>query len=299
MKPQENPLSNPLRPFVLSLTALAALSTATAGQDRIRSFELADGFTVLSPNEGSGNTIVFRGGDGTFLVDTMADSISTDLVAALGDLGVDDVRYVANTHWHQNHLGGNDRFSETAVVLGPGTLRSRIQEDQTLEFLVQQTFPALPEPFWPTVTFSDRVSLHFNGQTIEILHVRGHTDSDAIVYWPEAGVAATGDLWRPEGWIAPDLDTGGSLQGVEAALASFLELLPDDVTIVPGHGRPGTVEELRSYVEGLRLTIDYVRVATDAGRDLRQIIDEMPPEIANRFGRSAARFIEAAYRGGE
>jgi cyclase len=299
MKPQEDPMSNPLRPIVLALTALAAVSAAAAGQERVRSFELADGFTVLSPNEGSGNTIVFRGPDGTFLVDTMADSISTDLMAALDGLGIDDIRYIANTHWHQNHLGGNDRFSETAVVLGAANLRSRIQEDQTLEFLVQQTFPALPEPFWPTVTFSDRVSLHFNDQTIEIMHVKGHTDSDAIVYWPEAGVAATGDLWRPEGWIAPDLDTGGSIQGVEAALASFLEQLAPEAVIVPGHGRPGTVPELREYVEGLRITIDYVRVAMDAGRDLRQIIDEMPPEVADRFGGAAARFIEAAYRGGE
>ena len=299
MKPQENPVSNPLRPFLLSSMALAALVTAASGQDRIRVFELTDGFTVLSPNEGSGNTIVFRGPDGTFLVDTMADSISADFVAALEDLGVDDVRYVANTHWHQNHLGGNDRFSETTVILGPRNLRTRIQDDQTLEFLVRQTFPALPEQFWPTVTFTDGVSLHLNGERIEIMHVEGHTDSDAIVYWPGAGVAATGDLWTPAGWIAPDLDTGGSLSGVEAALSAFLESLPEDVVIVPGHGRPGTTAELRAYVEGLRLTIDYVRQATDAGRDLRQIIDEMPPEVSDRLGRSAARLLEAAYRGGE
>ena len=291
-------MGNPGRPLAFALAALVTAAAPLAAQERIRVSELADGFTLLSPNEGSGNTIVFRGTDGTFLVDTMADSISADLAAVLDRLGIDDVRYVANTHWHQNHLGGNDRFSGSAVVVGPATLRTRLQEDQRLEFLVQQTFPALPEAFWPTVTFSDRVSLHLNGRTIEILHVRGHTDSDAIVFWPEVGIAAVGDLWRPGGWIAPDLDTGGSLSGVEEALGTFVERLPDDAVIVPGHGPPGTTAELREYVHGLRLTIDYVRQAMDAGRDLRQIIDEVPPDIADRLRGAAPRLLEAAYRGG-
>jgi len=284
------------------VTCLAALTlfgfgpAPASGQERIRVADLQDRFTVLSPNEGSGNTIVFRGVDGTFLVDTMADSISGDLVRVLDELGVDDVHYVANTHWHQNHLGGNDRFSSSAVIIGPETLRTRLQSDQTLEFLVDQTFPALPEPFWPSVTFEDGVSLHFNGERIEIAHVKGHTDSDAIVFWPESRVAATGELWTPDGWIAPDLDTGGSLGGVEAALSQLLERLPGGTVIVPGHGRPGSVDELAAYVAGLRSTIDYVRSAMDAGRDLRQIIDEVPPEVASVLGGSTARMLEAAYR---
>jgi glyoxylase-like metal-dependent hydrolase (beta-lactamase superfamily II) len=265
-------------------------------QERIRVVDLRERFTVLSPNEGSGNTIVFRGADGTFLVDTMADSISGELMDALGSLGVDDVRYVANTHWHQNHLGGNDRFSETAVVMGPEALRTRLQSDQTLEFLVDQTFPALPETFWPTVTFREGVSLHFNDERIEITHVKGHTDSDAIVFWPQSRVAATGDLWRPGGWMVPDLDTGGSLSGVEAALGALLERIPDDTVIVPGHGPPGSVGDLAAYVAGIRATIDYVRSAMDAGRDLSQIIDEVPPEVAEALGGSTARMLEAAYR---
>lgn len=279
----------------LVLVALGPAKRADA-QERIRVVELADHFTVLSPDEGSGNTIVFRGDDGTFLVDTMADSISGDFMQALDRLGIDDVRYIANTHWHQNHLGGNDGLSDSAVVIGPETLRTRLQSDQRLEFLVAQTFPALPEGFWPTVTFHDRVDLHFNGERIEITHVKGHTDSDAIVLWPESRVAATGDLWTPGGWIAPDIDTGGNLGGVETALSGLLERLPEGTTIVPGHGRPGTVEELSAYVAGLRATIDYVRVATDAGRDLTQIIDEAPPEVVDALGPSMARMLEAAYR---
>ncbi|MDH3735117.1 MAG: MBL fold metallo-hydrolase [Gemmatimonadota bacterium] len=282
----------------IGLTALLALSahpTPLEAQERIRVGELQAGFTVLYANEGSGNTIVFRGEDGTFLVDTMADSVSSDLARALDGLGVDDVRYVANTHWHQNHLGGNDRFSDSAVILGSEALRTRLQSEQRLEFLVDQTFPALPEAFWPTVTFDDAVSVHFNGEAIEILHLPGHTDSDAVVVWPRSAVAATGDLWTPGGWIAPDIDTGGSLVRVEAVLRELAARLPPEVKIVPGHGRPGTLEELRDYVEGLRLTNEYVRVATDAGRDLSQIIDEVPGEVADRLGPSTARLLEASY----
>lgn len=285
-----------LCPAVAAVAILLTPAPDAHAQERIRVADPAPGFTVLYPAEGSGNTILFRGEDGTFVVDTMADSISADLEKTLEALGVDDVRYVANTHWHQNHVGGNDRFSETAVVLGPENLRARLQSDQRLEFLVEATFPALPEPYWPSVTFDDAVSLHFNGERIEIVHVRGHTDSDAIVIWPESAVAATGDLWTPRGWIAPDIDTGGSLARVESALARLIETLPANVTIVPGHGPPGTLEDLRRYVEGLRLMNEYVRVATDAGRDLRQIVDEVPPEVADRFGPSTARMLEAAYR---
>ncbi len=286
--------------LVATATWIAVWPNSATAQNRITVHELSESLTMLSPNEGSGNTLIYRGLEGSVLVDTMADSISTDFMQALTELGVDDVRYVFNTHWHQNHLGGNNHFSGTATIVAPTNLRSRIQEDQVLTFLVRDTFSALPEAYWPTLTFDDEIQVHFNldGEEIIAWHVQGHTDSDAIIYFPGQAIAATGDLWTPGGgMIMSDIDTGGSLWGVLEALDGLLEILAPNTQIMPGHGRIATVPELRAYRDGLSAALTWIAGEMESGSTIEQIQASTPPEAAQVFmGRGAERFIEAAVR---
>ncbi len=280
------------------LVAFIALPLgSSSAQVEIRTQQLTNRITVLQPNEGSGNTIVFTGPDGVLLVDTMADSIVNHLHEQLTRLNALDIEFIFNTHWHHNHLGGNPRYSDRATVFGPPEMRGRLASEQALRFLVQQTFPRLPEAAWPTVIFADSISLHFNGEEVRAWHVRGHTDTDVIVHLTGSNVVATGDLWSPGRWILADLDTGGNMVGVVKALADLLLRLPPGATIVPGHGELAKVSDLQRYHRGLEATIEFVRRETAAGRSLSESQSQTPPSSVSSFlGADGTRMIEAVYR---
>ena len=170
-------------------------------------------------------------------------------------------------------------------------------EDQHLEFLVQQTFRRLPPVAGPNTTFDDSVTVHVNGPEVKAWHVRGHTDSDAIIYLAGPNVLALGDLYASRGWILPDLDTGGNVLGIAEALALALAVAPDDAIVVPGHGATSTMAEVRAYYEGVVATIDFVREARSQGATLEQIQGTETSGAARLFlGSNPDRMIEAVYR---
>jgi len=284
--------------FLAPLTILLILGPRTASaQIEIKSQKLSDKITVLSPSEGSGNTIIFKGPDGVLLIDTMADSIGNQLNAQLTNLSSLDIRYIFNTHWHHNHLSGNARYSDKAVIFGAPETRGRLAAPQTLKFIVQETFPRLPEAAWPKVIFPDSMSLFFNGEEVRAWHVRGHTDTDVIVYLTGSKIVATGDLFAGGRLILCDLDTGGNMIGVANALADLLRRIAPDATIVPGHGAVSKVSDLQAYVAGLQTTIDFVRREAQAGRQLADIQAlPVPPAAAPLLGQNPKRAIEAIYR---
>ena len=279
---------------VLSLTPWGASASA---QIQIRSQVLGDRITILTPSEGSGNTIIFKGADDVLLIDTMADSIADQLNRALGGLNALNVRYIFNTHWHHNHTSGNIRFSDRATIFGAPTTRARLAVPQTLKFIVQETFPRLPEKAWPTTIFPDSMVLHYNGEEIRAWHVRGHTDTDVIVYLTGQKLVATGDLYATGRFILCDLDTGGNMLAVADALSGVLKRIPNDAMIVPGHGAPSRVADLQAYVQALEALIDMVRREKQAGRALEEIQKLAPPSAALSFmGRNPAKAFEAVYR---
>ena len=281
-----------------SLAATVPLKTsAQTPTPRIEVLRLDGATAVLMPSERSSNTIVWSGPEGIVIVDDMADTLASELDAALGVETVRRTRFVFNTHWHQNHTGGNGLFTGHATVLAPTRLRKRLMEDQRLEFLVQQTFYRLPPVAWPNTTFDDSVTVHINRAQVKAWHVRGHTDSDVIIYLTGPNVLALGDLYAPQGWILPDLDTGGSVLGIVEALALALTVAPDNAVVVPGHGAMSTMSEVRAYYEGLVASIAFVREARGRGATLEQIQAMEPSGAARRFlGSSPDRMVEAVYR---
>ena len=270
---------------------------AEASAQRIVTERINDSFSFLRANEGSGNTLIFRGSEGTVLVDTMDDSIRIEWGRALEREGIDDVRYAFNTHWHQNHVGGNALIADSAVIIAPSRLRWRLQHDQHLSFLVNRRYPAMSPAHWPELTFDDSVVVNISGERIVAWHIVGHTDTDAIIHFTSNGIVATGDLWTPGAIIPSDVDTGGDLFGVADALRRLSSQISDDVIIVPGHGRPGTRSELLTYVAGLDAVLAYVTEGLRRDAGLRDLLDgEIPAAVREFAGQGAGRMIEAAFR---
>ncbi len=187
------------------------------------------------------------------------------------------MRFVLNTHYHGDHVGGNENMGETgSVIIAHDNIRERMSTEQVSKFFNGAT-PAYPAAALPVVTFNDRVTMHLNGEPATVYHVaHAHTDGDAIVHFPHSNVIHMGDIYFNQRYPFIDLDGGGNLRGVIEGAQLAIMLAGDDTVIIPGHGPISNVAELRAYVEYLVTARDRVQNLIDEGATLEAAIAAKP-----------------------
>jgi glyoxylase-like metal-dependent hydrolase (beta-lactamase superfamily II) len=167
------------------------------------------------------------GEDGLLLIDAQDEPAVPRLIARIAQISSKPARYVMNTHWHADHIGGNATFAKQgAIIVAHENTRKRLMTEQPNP-LGRATQRAFPAAFWPTVTFKDSLSLHVNGDDVEVLHFpNGHTDADAVMLFHKANVLFAADLFNNTNYTRVDL-RGGSLDGMIAAYDKLLPTLDD------------------------------------------------------------------------
>jgi cyclase len=79
--------------------------------------------------------------------------------------------------------------------------------------------------------------VHLNGEDIRALHFpAGHTDGDAVIFFPRNNVVHMGDDFVRYGFSFIDVASGGSVQGMITAMEKVSAELPADVKVIPGRG---------------------------------------------------------------
>jgi glyoxylase-like metal-dependent hydrolase (beta-lactamase superfamily II) len=189
------------------------------------------------------------------------------VLAALRELDVPPIRYLIYTHNHWDHVFGAQVFEAPIIahVRCREWVAKMAAQPWGKPFLVEQTArrPALKALYermdaivgdWselrivvPTITFTDRLTLHLDGLTLELQHVGGQHAADSIVVRvPERGVIFLGDSFYP-----PPAAAGSSItsydQGVLAACVS-----QDINTYVHSHGLPFTYAQALQYMDQTR-----------------------------------------------
>lgn len=229
--------------------------------------------------EGSGGNIgVSAGEDGILIVDDKFEKDEAKIRELLKGINPGPLKFVLNTHFHGDHTGGNAAFGNEAVIIAHENVRGRLGTDKPKEAL-------------PVVTYEDKVSVHFNGEEIEIIHLpAGHTDTDSVVYFRGSNVVHMGDLFFSGRFPFIDLENGGTVEGYLANVAKVLEALPDDVKIIPGHGPLSTKADLQKFHAMIDECFNSVNEQVKAGKTIKDIQAQGVPETWKDWG---WRFISA------
>ncbi|WP_341502434.1 MBL fold metallo-hydrolase [Gallaecimonas sp. GXIMD4217] len=231
-----------------------------------------------------GNIGVLQSDRGFLLIDDQYAPATEAIRAQVASLGKESIRFVLNTHWHQDHTGGNEHMGQAgAVIIAHDKVRQRLSADQFLSFF-NKTITASPDIALPVVTFSRDIRLHL-GTTVEVLHVaHAHTDGDAMVFFPDLNAVHMGDTYFAGMFPFIDLDHGGHIDGMIAAAEQVLARADEQTRIIPGHGPVSDKKALADYLYMLKRARERIQVLMAQGKSLEEIIKAKPLKDFGRFG---------------
>jgi glyoxylase-like metal-dependent hydrolase (beta-lactamase superfamily II) len=268
----------------LLLLALAAGSATAQERDfskvEIKATQVAGSVYML---EGAGGNIgASVGPDGILIVDDQFAPLSDKIRTALRLLSPGKLQFVLNTHWHGDHTGSNPAFGKEATIIAHDNVRKRLSTEQGSG---DEKTPPMAKEGLPVITFGDALSVHFNGEEIKAIHFpSGHTDGDSVIFFTGSNVVHMGDDFFTGRFPYVDTDSGGSVQGMIAAVEKVLAQIPADAKIIPGHGPLSTPADLKAYHRMLVETLGIVRTKMQAGKDLATIQKEGLPEEWKEWG---------------
>jgi cyclase len=258
--------------FVVLLMLLAAIASAQQNFDKVEIKVTKVAGTVYMLQGAGGNIGVCIGEDGIVIVDDEFAPLAEKIRAALKGISDKPVKFVLNTHWHGDHTGGNGQFGETAPIIAQTNVRKRLMSGGTVG---GSNIAPASKMALPVITFDQDLTVHLNGEDIRAIHFpAGHTDGDAVIFFPQSNVVHMGDDFVTYGFPFIDLASGGSVKGMISGVEKVLSQVPPDVKVIPGHGPLSTVTQVRDYVAMLKETSAIVQRGIDEHKTVDQLKQE-------------------------
>jgi glyoxylase-like metal-dependent hydrolase (beta-lactamase superfamily II) len=179
-------------------------SSADLSEKRQELEILGDGVYALTA-EGDPNIGAVEGEDFVVCFEALATPVAArEWLARLREYTDKPVRYLVLSHYHAVRVLGASAFDADVIIAHDNTralVAERGKQDWDSEYgRMPRLFkePAsIPGLTWPTLTFSDRVTIDLGGDRGE-LHLRylgrGHTEGDIVAWLPKQRVLFAGDL---------------------------------------------------------------------------------------------------------
>lgn len=274
-----------LLPGILWCTA-AALAGSTPAPD-FKLEKLGDGvYAAIGADGGKAgaNAGFVVGEDGVAVIDTFEDpGAARELLAEIRRITPLPIRFVVNTHYHVDHVNGNDVFAAAgATILAHRNVRAWMRTEN-LKWWGNKIKPEMKARVeslkLPDMVYDSGVDLYLGSRRLEVRSYPGHTGGDSIVYVHDAGVVFCGDLfWNHHIPNLTDATTGAWTQTLDELGAYGAG------RFVAGHGEPGTVLDLKAFRQYLVDLRAAVRQAQAAGKSGSSLVQAVLPGIQAKYG---------------
>ncbi|HEY6930480.1 MAG TPA: MBL fold metallo-hydrolase [Thermoanaerobaculia bacterium] len=248
-----------------------------------------------------GNVGFFVGPDAVLVIDSQFKDIAPGIVAQIKSVSDKPIKFLINTHHHGDHTGGNEVFRPFAMILAHDNVRVRmlaspidIQRDyparleeakkagnadlakffsEQIEWAKKVKVEDIPAPI---LTYDSEFRIHMGDETIQVWHLPpAHTDGDSVVYFEKAKVLHMGDDFFNKVIPFIDVSAGGAAKGYLAALDKVMTRVPQDVTVIPGHGEVTDLAGLKSFRQYIADVVDAAQKAKSAGKSKEDFLKDV------------------------
>ncbi len=261
--------------WLMTIMSLSLFAQRDFSKVEIKPQKVNDKIYMLT---GSGGNIgVLTGEDGILMIDNQYGPLSDKIKASIKGISNHPIKYVLNTHWHFDHTGGNLNFNTPEItLLAHENVKIRLENDQHVEPFGWD-IKALANEGLPELTFSDKLTLHLNGEEIVIIHPENaHTDGDAITFFKTSNVIHAGDVFVRYGYPFIDASSGGSIDGIIEGLNIIISLSDENTQIIPGHGELASRSDVMEVRNMLEETAAVLKREVAKGSSVDDIINSDP-----------------------
>jgi cyclase len=274
-------------------------------------------YMIVGPG---GNTTVQIGPSGILVVDTQVEPASDQIIAEIRRISDKPIRYVVNTSFDPDHVGGNARISRAGVPVVGGNLGAVAFENGATIVAHENVLAKMqnagegqkvenPDMLPTTTFFEGQKEIFFNEEPVLIMHqAAAHTNGDSVVFFRRSDVIAAGDVFDMTAYPHIDIANGGNIKGVINALNLILDLcIPKHeqeggTFVIPGHGRLTDEHDVLEYRDMVTIIRDRIQAGMAKGQTLAQIKAAKPTyEYDPRYGSTSGSwttdmFVEAVYK---
>ncbi|MEZ4735501.1 MAG: MBL fold metallo-hydrolase [Caldilineaceae bacterium] len=279
---------------------------------------IAEGVWVAQPKPDGGaacNAGIVDLGDQTIIFDAfLTPQAAKELLAVAETVATSPVKLVVNSHYHLDHIGGNQAFPETITIVATSATRHLMHQQaaQQLAIMQEQRTAQLAElekqaasarktaekqdaqstlaewrlleealPTWqfclPTMTFDQRLVIYGRNRQVELItYGGGHSQSDAMLYLPAEHIMFMGDLLSVQ--CHPALHDGDP--GELPRILDLVKRLQPQI-LVPGHGPVGSLSDIQlmqQYLATITETaLTELAFQTEADLDIDKRISQLRP----------------------
>ncbi|MBB1350777.1 MULTISPECIES: MBL fold metallo-hydrolase [unclassified Pseudoalteromonas] len=248
------------------ITGLLLSTTAQADDGPVTAQKLSEHVYVLFGQ--GGNIAASIGDDGIYIIDDQFAKLSDDIKKTISDLKPGSAEFVINTHHHGDHTGGNENFAKAgAHVIAHDNVHKRLEEQH-----------GEGSDFLPRISFGHDLKLHFNNEHAHVVHYEhAHTDGDSVIFFSNDNIVHMGDIYFNFGSLPfVDVDSGGSVDGILAAVNDVVNQIDDNTKVIPGHGKVSDRSGLIAYGKLVQNAKDVMLKAMQNNASLEQVLKADP-----------------------
>lgn len=264
---------------------------------KITTKRLSERAVVISGTQFNTNQILLKSEKGLILIDTgISPEFAREIKkVALKEFNTNHFTFVINTHYHWDHVQGNQVFTDALIVAHKNcAVHMRRQNSTKRPVRITQnekpegnpksgTIPPPPPSHilidgtagyslkTPDIGFSNHLTIDAGDLTLYLLwYGEGHTNNDIIIYCPEEAVLAVGDLFYKKS-LPPfnqemNLDVPKWLQTLDWILDETRSIR----TVVPGHNELFSREDLILYRNYISILWEETGKAVSDGYSLQE-----------------------------
>ncbi len=197
---------------------------------------------------------VIHSGDSAVVYDTLCSPTQAGEIRSYLEKNLGIAKFtVVLSHWHLDHVGGNELYSSSNIVASRKTRQSLAQHKTAIEAAALWGQPPIKPLRLPDIVFDEALTIYLDDLEIRLLNFDIHSEDGVAVYLPAFKILLAGDM------LEDTVSFVTNPEGGAVHIENYRRMRDMDIErILPNHGRSAVIKAGGYSKELIDSTIYYL-----------------------------------------